>query len=59
MALGILKLKSPQDYGDCVHLPLSDTLEAGHLGMFPMSSEHVILHKLPCKTILRLGDVLF
>ncbi len=28
-----------------------------HLGMFPISSVQVILHKLPCKTILRLGDV--
>ena len=32
---------------------------SNHLGMFPISSVQVILHKLPRKTILRLGDVLF
>ncbi len=30
-----------------------------HWGMFPISSVQVIPHKLPRKTIIRLGDVLF
>ncbi len=35
------------------------SVETEHLGMFPISSVQVILHKLLCETILCLGDILF
>ena len=53
-------LKSHSDKLNPITIPLRWKRNAHvHLGMFPISSVQVILHKLPRQTILRLGDILF